>query len=101
LKYGVVVAMAAVRVAVNSLQWAADRAAMLEKQLGLHLVNNIDCVQAAQAAALKHVKVLRDSLAMFKTTQQVHIQLAYALVADLAATQVASILYLAAITVLQ
>jgi hypothetical protein len=64
LKYGVVVVMAVVRVAVNSLQWAADQAAMLEKQLELRLVNNIDCVQVAAAAAHNYAEVQTDFLVM-------------------------------------
>jgi hypothetical protein len=64
LKYGAVAAMVVAHVAVNSPQWAADQAAMLEKQLELRLVNNIDCVQVAQAVAHNYVEVQTDSLVM-------------------------------------
>ena len=76
--------MAVAHVAVNSLQWAADQAAMLEKQLELRLVNNIDCVQVAQDAAHRTQMELTDSLVMLRITPQVHIQLAYVPVAALA-----------------
>ena len=64
LKFGVAVATAVAPVAVNSLVWAAVRVAMLEKQPELLLAKPIDYVPAEVAAALKHVKVHRDFLAM-------------------------------------
>jgi len=64
LKSGVEVATVAVHVVANSLQWAVAPAATLEKQLELLRATHIEYVLAAQAAALKHVKVLQDSLVM-------------------------------------
>ena len=93
--------MAVVHVVVNSLQWVVVRAAMLEKQLELHLVNNIDCVQAVQAAALKVVKVPQVFLALLLIPEQVHTQSVYAPVEDLVATALVSMLYLAVIIALQ
>jgi hypothetical protein len=76
LKYGAVVAMAVAHVVANSLQWAADPAATLEKQLELLRATHIEYVLAVQAAALRHVKVLQDFLAMWSIPLRPHTQLA-------------------------
>ena len=64
LKYGAAAAMAEVHVVVNSLQWAAAPAAILEKQLELLRATHIEYVPAAQAAALRHVKAPTDFLVL-------------------------------------
>ena len=85
LKSGVVVAMVAVHVAVNSLQWEAAPAVILEKQPELLQATRIDYVLAAPVAALNYVKVPTVSLVMWSIPLQPHMQLAYVPVVDTAA----------------
>ena len=85
LKSGVVVAMVAVHVAVNSLQWAVDPVAMPEKQLELLQATRIEYVLAAPVVALNYVKVPAVSLVMWSIPLQPHMQLAYVPVVDTAA----------------
>ena len=86
LKFGVAAVTVVAPVVANSLQWAVDLVAMLEKQLELLQATHIEYVLAAQAAVHKIILELRDSLAMWSIPLRPHTQLAYVPAVATAAT---------------